>query len=167
MILKDECTRIPASTKANAIAYPCASIEEFFKILQVPAIELRSSILEELETNPLLEELPMNSVSVEEQKDVLASSSEHEESEELKFDAEDYRILDKVSEDMREQFAQENSGQSYTTADEERRDHFMNSLTEEPSLQEHLMSQVEQSNCTAQERIAFHYLIGNLDDNGT
>ena len=43
------------------------------KILQVPAIELRSSILEELETNPLLEELPMNSVSVEEQKDVVGS----------------------------------------------------------------------------------------------
>ena len=46
------------------------------KILQVPAIELRSSILEELETNPLLEELPMNSVSVEEQKDVLAPNSD-------------------------------------------------------------------------------------------
>lgn len=136
------------------------------KILQVPAIELRSSILEELETNPLLEELPMNSVSVEEQKDVVASDSDSYETEELKFDAEDYRILDKVSEDMREQFAQENSGQSYTTADEERRDHFMNSLTAEPSLQEHLMSQVEQSNCTALERTAFHYLIGNLDDNG-
>ena len=136
------------------------------KILQVPAIELRSSILEELETNPLLEELPMNSVSVEEQKDVAAPNSDLDEAQELKFDAEDYRILDKVSEDMREQFAQENSGQSYTTADEERRDHFMNSLTAEPSLQEHLMSQVEQSNCTAQERTAFHYLIGNLDDNG-
>ena len=95
-----------------------------------------------------------------------APNSDSYETEELKFDAEDYRILDKVSEDMREQFAQENSGQSYTTADEERRDHFMNSLTAEPSLQEHLMSQVEQSNCTAQERTAFHYLIGNLDDNG-
>lgn len=136
------------------------------KILQVPAIELRSSILEELETNPLLEELPMNSVSVEEQKDVTDQNSERDESEELKFDAEDYRILDKVSEDMREQFSQENSGQSYTTADEERRDHFINSLTEELSLQEHLMSQVEQSDCSAQERSAFHYLIGNIDDNG-
>ena len=136
------------------------------KILQVPAIELRSSILEELQTNPLLEELPMNGVSVEEQKDVPPPSSEDDTAEELKFDAEDYRILDKVSEDMREQFAQENSGQSYTTADEERRDHFMNSLTEEPSLQEHLMNQVEQSDCTVQERTAFHYLIGNLDDHG-
>ena len=95
-----------------------------------------------------------------------APNSDIDEAEELKFDAEDYRILDKVSEDMREQFAQENSGQSFTTADEERRDHFMNSLTVEPSLQEHLMSQVEQSNCTAQERTAFYYLIGNLDDNG-
>ena len=40
-------------------------------------------------------------MSVEEQKDVAAPNSDSDGAEELKFDAEDYRILDKVSEDMR------------------------------------------------------------------
>ena len=34
------------------------------KILQTPAVELRTSILEELQANPLLEELAIDSISV-------------------------------------------------------------------------------------------------------
>ena len=136
------------------------------KILQAPAVELRTSILEELQTNPLLEEMPIDSISVEEQKDGGSESNEPEASEELDFSTEDYSILDKMSEDMREQFAQENSGQSHTTEDEERRDHFMNSLTQSVSLQQHLIEQAELSDCSLQEREALLYLIGNLDDNG-
>lgn len=136
------------------------------KILQAPAVELRTSILEELQTNPLLEEMPIDSISVEEQKDGNSESPEPEASEELDFSTEDYSILDKMSEDMREQFAQENSGQTHTTEDEERRDHFMNSLTQEVSLQQHLIEQAELSDSSLQEREALFYLIGNLDDNG-
>ena len=39
------------------------------KILQAPAMELRSSILEELQANPLLEELAIESTSIEEHKE--------------------------------------------------------------------------------------------------
>ncbi|MEN8790780.1 MAG: RNA polymerase sigma-54 factor, partial [Lentimonas sp.] len=135
------------------------------KILQAPAVELRTSILEELQVNPLLEELPIESISVEEERD-SAVDDEPEVDEELDFDAEDYSILDKMSEDMREQFAQENSGQTHTTEDEERRDHFMNSLTQDVSLQQHLIEQVELTDCSGQEREALFYLIGSIDDNG-
>ena len=41
------------------------------KILQAPAVELRTSILEELHANPLLEELPIDSISIEEHRDSL------------------------------------------------------------------------------------------------
>ena len=71
-----------------------------------------------------------------------------------------------MSADMREQFAQENSGQSYSSEDEERRDHFMNSLTEGISLQQHLIGQAELVDTTDIEREALLYLIGSLDDNG-
>jgi len=135
------------------------------KILQAPAMELRSSILEELQANPLLEELPIESISVEEQKET-PNENERESDEELDFNADDFSALEKMSEDMREQYAQENSGQTYTHEDEERREHFMNSLTESASLQQHLIEQAELSDCDKQEREALLHLIGSLDDNG-
>lgn len=135
------------------------------KILQAPAMELRTSILEELQANPLLEELPIESISVEEQKET-PNENERESDEELEFNADDFSALEKMSEDMREQYAQENTGQTYTTEDEERREHFMNSLTESVSLQQHLIGQAELSDCDDKEREALLYLIGSLDDNG-
>jgi RNA polymerase sigma-54 factor len=135
------------------------------KILQAPAVELRTSILEELQANPLLEELPIEDISIEEQRE-SSNENERDADEELDFNAEDYSALERMSEDMREQFAQENSGQTYTSEDEERRDHFLNSLTQSVSLQQHLIEQAEMSDCTDEEREALFYLIGSLDDNG-
>ena len=40
-------------------------LRQSLKILQVPALELRDVILEELEINPTLEELPMEGISLE------------------------------------------------------------------------------------------------------
>jgi RNA polymerase sigma-54 factor len=135
------------------------------KILQAPAVELRTSILEELQANPLLEELPIDSISVEEHKE-LPNENEHEANEELEFKSEDYSALDKMSDDMREYYAQESTGQSHTAEDEERRDFFLNSLTEDVSLQQHLIEQAELTDCSDQELEALLYLIGSLDDNG-
>jgi len=135
------------------------------KILQAPAMELRTSILEELQANPLLEEMPIDSISVEEHKE-STNENERDADEELDFNAEDFSALARMSEDMREHFAQENSGQSHTAEDEERRDYFMNSLTESASLQQHLIEQAELTNSSDQAHEALLYLIGSLDDNG-
>ena len=135
------------------------------KILQAPAVELRTSILEELHANPLLEELPIDSISIEEHRDSL-NENEREANEELDFNSEDYSVLDKMNEDMREYYAQENTGQSHSTEDDKRRNYFMNSLTEGVSLQQHLIGQAELTDCSDKERQALLYLIGSLDDNG-
>jgi len=135
------------------------------KILQAPAVELRTSILEELQANPLLEELPIEGISIEEQRESPSESGSSDDGE-LEFDADDYSILERMTEDMREQFAQENSGKTHTSEDEERREHFMNSLTQSVSLQQHLIEQAELSECTDDEREALFYLIGSLDDSG-
>jgi len=111
------------------------------KILQAPAVELRTSILEELQANPLLEELPAESVLSVEENTETVNENEREADEEIDFDAEDFSVFERMSEDLREQYAQENTGQNYTPEDEERRDHFMNSLTESVSLQQHLIEQ--------------------------
>ncbi|WPJ96532.1 RNA polymerase factor sigma-54 [Coraliomargarita algicola] len=135
------------------------------KILQAPAVELRTSILEELQANPLLEELPIDSISVEEHRE-SNNENEREADEELDFNAEDFSALEKMSEEMREHYSQENNAQSHTSEDDERRDFFLNSLTENVSLQQHLIGQAELTDCSEQELEALLYLIGSLDDNG-
>ena len=135
------------------------------KILQAPAVELRTSILGELQANPLLEELAIDSISVEEQQQD-PHANELEQDEEIDFNAEDFSALERISEDLRDYYAQENNGQSYTSEDDERREHFMNSLTTSVSLQQHLIEQAELTDCSQQEREALLYLIGSIDDNG-
>lgn len=136
------------------------------KILQAPAVELRTSILEELQANPLLEELPEESVvSVEENTESL-SKNEPDADEEIEFNADDFSIFERMSEDLREYYSQENTGQHYTNEDEERREYFMNSLTESASLQQHLIEQAKLADTGDGEREALFYLIGSLDDSG-
>ncbi len=135
------------------------------KILQAPAVELRTSILEELQANPLLEELAIDSISVEEHREE-PNANELDQDEEMEFNSEDFSALERMSEDMREHYALENTGQSHTPEDAERREHFMNSLTTSVSLQQHLIEQAELTDCSEQEREALLYLIGSIDDNG-
>lgn len=136
------------------------------KILQAPAMELRTSILQELEVNPILEELPPESVlSVEENTESI-NENERESDEEMNFDADDFSVFERMSEDLREQYAQENSSQQFTTEDQERREHFMNSLTEGVSLQQHLIEQAKLADVSDAEREALFYLIGSLNDSG-
>lgn len=136
------------------------------KILQAPAVELRTSILEELQVNPLLEELPSESTLSVEEHIESDNEADPEPDEETKFDAEDFSVLERMSEDLRQQFSQENTGQNSTTEDEERREHFMNSLTESVSLQQHLIEQATLANTSDAEREALFYLIGSLNDSG-
>jgi RNA polymerase sigma-54 factor len=151
--------------KQNQSLVLAPQLRNSLKILQAPAVELRTAILEELHANPLLEELPIDSISIDEHRDSL-NENEREANVELDFNSEDYSVLDKMNEDMREHYAQENTGQSHSAEDDERRNYFMDSLTEGISLQQHLIGQAELTDCSDKERKALLYLIGSLDDSG-
>lgn len=151
--------------KQNQSLVLAPQLRNSLKILQAPAVELRTAILEELHANPLLEELPIDSISIDEHRDSL-NENEREANVELDFNSEDYSVLDKMNEDMREYYAQENTGQSHSAEDDERRNYFMDSLTEGISLQQHLIGQAELTDCSDKERKALLYLIGSLDDSG-
>lgn len=147
-------------------------LRQSLKILQAPTLELRNAILEELQANPTLEELPMDGVSIEErtreESDDSSSDSntENSENQEMEISEEDYSILNKLDEDFREYFAQENSSGSYSSEDAQKRQHFFDSLVSETSLQEHLMRQADLVELTENERTAIDYLVGSLDDRG-
>lgn len=156
-------------------------LRQSLKILQVAALDLRSVIQEELQTNPTLEELPMDGMSL----DASAPSGEGNEHtvesaageaaapidgardgtdkrEEMDFSKE-FEILSKFDQDWRDGQA---GARTYTAEDAERRQHFFDSLVSEPSLQEHLMQQAEMAELSPQAMDAMRHLVSSLDDRG-
>ncbi len=140
------------------------------KILQVAALDLRSVIQEELQSNPTLEELPMDGVSLDkEQQDSASENNESGEGadnrEEMDFSKE-YDILSKLDDDWKDYMSQAGGAQPYTAEDAERRQHFFDSLVTETSLQEHLMRQAALADTPADVLQAMSHLVGSLDDRG-
>jgi RNA polymerase sigma-54 factor len=150
-------------------------LRQSLKILQVAALDLRATIQEELQSNPTLEELPMEGVSLEKSGEdkppgddgdpaapAATASDGGEQREEMDF-TKQFEILGKIDDDWRDY----SSGTpSYTTEDAERRQHLFDSLVSETSLQEHLMRQAELAEISAQALEAMRHLVGSLDDRG-
>src|SRR3954463_14888508 len=154
------------------------------KILQVAALDLRSVIQEELQSNPTLEELPMEGVSLDKPAEESsndrdsdtsgnktsgdtsennASPAESSESEgkrdEMDFSKDkEFEILGKLDEDWRDHMANVGGSQPYTSEDAERRQHFFDSLVSETSLQEHLMQQADMTDMSPQAVEAMRHL---------
>ena len=149
-------------------------LRQSLKILQVGALELRSVIQEELQSNPTIEELPMEGVNLDEPsstpdydsesapKDTL-NSSESVKSDEMDFSKE-FQILEKFDDDWRD--TPGITSRTYTSEDAEKRQHFFDSLVSEASLQEHLMQQAEVSDLTENELTAMRHLVGSLNEQG-
>lgn len=171
-------------------------LRQSLKILQVPALELRSAILEELQTNPLLEEYGTNDESLDAEVEEL-SSEENESAEIDEFqeevqkkepetdeqsdleskDSDDindldfsdqFSILKEMEEDLRDHYENEYGGEAKlgNSDAEEKRKYFFDSLVSETSLQEHLLEQLKLIETTEGQKQACEYLIGSLDENG-
>jgi RNA polymerase sigma-54 factor len=156
------------------------------KILQVAALDLRSVIQEELQSNPTLEELPMDGMSLDQPAEEASPTEGGEEDaaspetstpadpapadahrEELDFSKDkEFEILGKLDEDWRDHMASIGGSQPYTAEDAERRQHFLDSLVSETSLQEHLMQQAELADLDDQSLQAMRHLVGALNDRG-
>ncbi|HEY1108523.1 MAG TPA: RNA polymerase factor sigma-54 [Opitutaceae bacterium] len=163
------------------------------KILQVAALDLRSVIQEELQSNPTLEELPMEGVSLDKPADdgggegseggesggasgsqvgdasESAAQADHSDTkrDEMDFSKDkEFEILGKLDEDWRDHMASVGGTQPYTSEDAERRQHFFDSLVSETSLQEHLMQQAELADLSPQALEGMRHLVGSLDDRG-
>jgi RNA polymerase sigma-54 factor len=155
-------------------------LRQSLKILQVAALDLHSVIQEELEGNPTLEELPSDSMSLEksaeEKKDRenqdsesdpgMASIADTDDKKEQMDFTKEFEILGKLDEDWRDYSSTNGGAVNYSAEDAERRQHFMDSLVSETSLQEHLMGQAELAELKPETLAALRYLVGSLDDRG-
>jgi RNA polymerase sigma-54 factor len=145
-------------------------LRQSLKILQVSALELRDVILEELQSNPTLEELPMDGISLDAPDEGKAPSapepSQGEADREMELGSKDFEVYNEMHEDYRASLAEDNGNYSYTSEDEERRKHFFDSVQSESSLQEDLMQQARLTDASEQTLAALEYMIGSLDERG-
>ncbi|MDP0498935.1 MAG: RNA polymerase factor sigma-54 [Verrucomicrobiota bacterium JB022] len=152
-------------------------LRQSLKILQVPTLELRNVILEELQTNPALEELPMDEMSLEAHVDDKTEKAEQKETEETALSengttdgdldfSDEFNILRKLDEDWQNYFREEAGEYEFTSDDAKRRQHFFDSLTGDTSLQENLMEQARLQEADDETMAGLEYLVGSLDNNG-
>ena len=72
-----------------------------------------------------------------------------------------------MEEDLREHFENEFSGEAQLgNTEAQEKENFLDSLTAETSLQEHLLDQLKLTETTQEVKKAAEYLIGSLDENG-
>ena len=128
-------------------------LQQSLQILQAPMLELRALIQSEIEANPTIE--------VEDSEPKI----EDKQREAEEFDAE-FDRLSKLDEEWRDYMSQNASYAKRNADDEERRQFFFDSLTEEQTLQQHLLEQLRSTDLSKSDMQLGELLIGNIDDIG-
>ena len=128
-------------------------LQQSLQILQVPMLELRTLIQQELDGNPTLE--------MEDSEPKI----EDKQREAEEFDAE-FDRLSKLDDEWRDYMAQNASYSRRSAEDEERRQFFFDSLSKTETLQEHLLEQLRGSDLAADDVKLGELLIGNTNDTG-
>jgi len=144
-------------------------LRQSLELLQLPILELRSLIQQELEKNPTLEELPDTEDEVVPEQ---GSSEIHgapdaapQDTKQMDF-TKDFETLARLDDEWRSYFFQEDSSHSYSPEQAEKRQFFMDSLPQKESLQEHLMKQLELSGLSDADRQIGELIIGSINDDG-
>jgi RNA polymerase sigma-54 factor len=136
-------------------------LQQSLLVLQTPLLELRNLVQQEMETNPVLEELPDEPGS--------DAQSEGELSVDDNFKSE-FEKLASLDEEWRDYMAQSASsgGDSFRRSREakDKRQFFFDSIAVQETLQQNLLGQLKQNVLNASDRKAAELIIGNIDDNG-
>jgi RNA polymerase sigma-54 factor len=129
-------------------------LQQSLQILQVPMLELRNLVQQEIQTNPVLEE------------EVVEPSVEERQRENEEFQ-EEFEKLAKLDEEWRDYMAQSSgSFSNRSQEDDERRQFFFDSIVSHETLQQHLLEQLNGSDLSAEDRRVAELIIGNIDDLG-
>jgi RNA polymerase sigma-54 factor len=131
-------------------------LQQSLLILQTPLLELRNLVRQEMETNPVLEELP-SELSPDERETAEPSADNNFK--------EEFEKLASLDEEWRDYMAQ---SRSYSRSQEaqEKRQFFFDSIPVQETLQQNLIGQLNQTALGADDRKTAEMIIGNIDDNG-
>ncbi|HXI82618.1 MAG TPA: RNA polymerase factor sigma-54 [Verrucomicrobiae bacterium] len=147
-------------------------LQQSLHLLQVPTLELRSLVQEELQQNPLLEEIPKDEPQVEIEspdgetvREVDADKEAVTAEERAEF-KEEFEVLAKLDEEWRDYFSQTNTVRSRSPEQEEQRQHFFDSIVQQESLQQHLLQQLNFAALTEDRRKVAELIVGSINDDG-
>ena len=136
-------------------------MKQAIQLLQLPLMELRNIIEQEMVANPVLEEEPLQEKPDQEKPE----DNETDNSDELDF-KEEFDRLSKLDDEWRDYFKQSGSYRKYSEEDEERRQYLETSITRDQTLQEHLTNQLHMMSKNEEEKTIGELIIGNIDENG-
>src|SRR5580658_8682515 len=162
-------------------------LQQSLALLQAPTLELKALVEQELQQNPLLEEVPTAEVELNERikndeadDGAIAAADLAEPPADVKFDpatekpsnapVDDFQAeferLTQMDQEWRDHFAQTNLPTRQGPEAEERRQFMFDSLVAGISLQEHLLEQMRFSDMTEEQKPIAEMIIGNIDDHG-
>lgn len=158
-------------------------LQQSLQLLQAPTLELKALVEQEMQQNPVLEEVPALELNREEKDNEdsrLAQTVDPAEppadvnydpaSETNSGPVDDFQAeferLSQLDQDWREHFNQLNAPLRVREEEEEKRQYMFDSLSVETSLQEHLLEQARLSELTEDQQPIAEMIIGNIDDRG-
>jgi RNA polymerase sigma-54 factor len=136
-------------------------LQQSLLILQTPLLELRNLVQQEMETNPVLEEMP--------DEPIVDAQGEAERAVDDNF-KDEFEKLASLDEEWRDYMAQSaSSGADAFRRSQEAKDtrqFLFDSIAVQETLQQNLLGQLNQSALNAIERKTAELVVGNIDDNG-
>jgi len=138
-------------------------LQQAIKLLQLSRLELLETISQEIEENPVLEELTAGESEHEEEKDDLKDEPVRESTEISEVIVED-RARDDV--DWETYITEYNTGWAETHYEERDIPSFENITDTKTNLPQHLTWQLNMSSLDADQREIGIHIIGNLDEDG-
>ena len=166
-------------------------LQQSLALLQAPTLELKALVEQELQQNPVLEEMPDAAPDMADRRDDDGSGTVTDltdpteppadvtydpgtekpaESAEKAEVADDFQAefdhLSALDQEWRDHYAQSNGPARASAEDEERRQFMFDSLVAKTSLQERLLDQVRDSELKPELFQIAELIIGNIDDYG-
>src|SRR5213075_2699433 len=135
-------------------------LQQSLLILQTPLLELRNLVQQEMETNPVLEDLP-DEPGADERSEAEPSSDDN-----FKDEFEKLASLDEEWRDYMAQSASYSGGSRDSKEAQEKRQFLFDSIPVQETLQQNLIGQLNQAVLSGNDRKAAELIIGNIDDNG-
>jgi len=159
-------------------------LQQSLALLQAPTLELKALVEQELQQNPVLEELSLNEVEQADKSSEdgpgVDASDPAEPPADVQFDpatekpsnapVDDFQAewekLTQIDQEWRDHFTQASLPLRQSQDAEEKRQFMFDSLVAHTSLQEILLEQVRFSDLNEEERSLAELVIGNIDDYG-
>ncbi len=134
-------------------------MQQALQVLQLSGLELEKYVQEELETNPLLEQIKTEPPPEPNGAQETPEGHDNTVVDDVAFDLDDYASgWDKKYREGRDFSVNREAA--------DRRDHFQNSITKEESLTAHLIAQLRLSVKDQPELQLGEYIIGEIDERG-